>query len=473
MINKKKINVSEPMKASFGFMIASFLQQGILVITTPVFTRVLTEYDYGVTSVFSSWSSILGVIVTLSLVAGVYNNGLLDFKDDSDGFTSSVLGLSTISTIVFFILYMLFKVPVQNIMNLKSTLIIVMFLGFLLNPAMGLWMLKQKFNYKYKLCVILSSFTSIMSPIVSYIAIVNSSNDKASVKIIAGAVVSIIVNAVIYIHLVIKGKKMINLKYWKYALSFNIPLIPHYLANLALAQADRIMISNINGNNKAGIYSIAYSAASVIGLVWSSINASWIPWTLKKMKDKKYADIGAMAKPILLACSGACLGLVAFAPEVIKIFAPPSYYEAIYVVPPVVVGLYFTFVYSLFANVEFYHKKTIPIMIASVIAAALNIGLNFILLPVFGYIAAAYTTLLGYMCLSIMHYIFMKKVEVNKIYDMRYIMILTIFLMLVSAVIMNFYNMVVIRYSIILILLITIIINRKKFLLVIKSIKNN
>ncbi|MFQ8854325.1 MAG: hypothetical protein ACLR8A_07610 [Bacteroides caccae] len=68
------------------------------------------------------------------------------------------------------------------------------------------------------------------------------------------------------------------------------------------------------------------------------------------------------------------------APELIKIFATDDYLDAIYVIPPVAMSIYFIFLYVVFANVEFYFEKTIFATIVSGIAAVMNIGMNYIFL---------------------------------------------------------------------------------------------
>ena len=53
-------------KASLWFLICSFLQKGISVISTPIFTRLLSTAEYGQYSVFSSWLGIINIFVSLS-----------------------------------------------------------------------------------------------------------------------------------------------------------------------------------------------------------------------------------------------------------------------------------------------------------------------------------------------------------------------------------------------------------------------
>ena len=67
-------------KASFWFLLCSFLQKGISVITTPIFTRLLSTAEYGQYNVFNSWLSIATIFITLNLSYGVYTQGLINLK---------------------------------------------------------------------------------------------------------------------------------------------------------------------------------------------------------------------------------------------------------------------------------------------------------------------------------------------------------------------------------------------------------
>ena len=110
-------------------------------------------------------------------------------------------------------------------------------------------------------------------------------------------------------------------------------------------------------------------------------------------------------------------------------------------------------------------------MLASIVAAIINIILNIIFIPLFGYIAAAYTTLIGYIGLSIMHYIFMKKVEKNKIYDIKFITMISLVLIILSFIIMVLYKYIIIRYLIIIIIISLVIISKKRILYIMKKLK--
>lgn len=59
--------MSAPVKAAFWFTVCNFLQRGISMITTPIFTRLLSTKDYGLYSTYLSWETVLLMLVTLSI----------------------------------------------------------------------------------------------------------------------------------------------------------------------------------------------------------------------------------------------------------------------------------------------------------------------------------------------------------------------------------------------------------------------
>ena len=88
--------------------------------------------------------------------------------------------------------------------------------------------------------------------------------------------------------------------------------------------------------------------------------------------------------------------------------AEKSYHEAFIIIPIVVIGYFFFFLYSLYVGYAFYYKKTLLISIITIVSGLLNIGLNYLLIPKYGYMIAAYTTLITYIVLFLLHYINVK-----------------------------------------------------------------
>ena len=107
---KKYLNIYKQMpvqmKASLWFLICSFIQKGISMITTPIFTRILTTQEYGQYSVFNAWLQILTPIVCLNLYAGVYAQGIVKFEDDRHRYSSALQGLCLTLTVLWAAIYL-------------------------------------------------------------------------------------------------------------------------------------------------------------------------------------------------------------------------------------------------------------------------------------------------------------------------------------------------------------------------------
>ena len=124
-------------------------------------------------------------------------------------------------------------------------------------------------------------------------------------------------------------------------------------------------------------------------------------------------------------------------------------------------------------DVEIYYNGNIFVTIGTII----NIVLNYIFIPKYGYIAAAYTTLASYFLTMIFHYIFLKVVlkknnVKQNIFDMKEIFFAFTILSVLSIIALLTFDHYILRYSVILLLFALIILNRKKVVNILKRIKN-
>jgi len=177
-----------------------------------------------------------------------------------------------------------------------------------------------------------------------------------------------------------------------------------------LSSADRIMIRDMAGGSQAGIYSLAYQLSLIMTLFNTALSQTLSPWIYQKIKADRAGEVSQVAFLALGLIAGANLLLMLLAPEAVAVFAPAAYYDAIYVIPPVSMSVFFMFSYDLFAKFEFYFEKTFFIMAASVSGALLNIITNYIFIQRYGYYAAGYTTLFCYLVYAAGHYLMMNRV---------------------------------------------------------------
>lgn len=67
----KKLGVG--VKASVVYTLASLLTRGLAIITTPIFTRMMTSAEIGTVTLYNSWYSMISAVATLSLTSGAFN----------------------------------------------------------------------------------------------------------------------------------------------------------------------------------------------------------------------------------------------------------------------------------------------------------------------------------------------------------------------------------------------------------------
>ena len=65
-------SLSKPVKAALWYTVCNFINKGIALLTTPIFTRILTEEQYGTVSIFQSWFNILIIFTSLNIFLSVY-----------------------------------------------------------------------------------------------------------------------------------------------------------------------------------------------------------------------------------------------------------------------------------------------------------------------------------------------------------------------------------------------------------------
>lgn len=453
--------IQAAVKASIAFFVAGLFTKGIAYFVTPIYTRLLTPEDYGVTSVFLTWLEIFGIIAMFCLSYGVFNNGMVDYPKKRNEYSFSMLVLSNVITIIFSLILLAFYPYVKFFVNLDVSFILLMCSFFIFFPAYRFWTARQRYEYKYKSVFCWTIFLALLSPAVAITSILIFDTNKLYARIFGAEVPMIIAYMGFYVYLIFKARAKLNVKFWKGAILFNIPLIPHYLSSYMLGSSDKIMISYLIGSRATAFYSVAYSVAAVVTIVWSAANASLVPFTYENMKRKQYSPISNVAMFILYVFCVCCFLIILFAPELVRIMATKEYYEAIYVIPPVVGGVFFQVQYYIYANVLYYLKKPKYVMIGSVFAMLLNVVLNYIFIPMFGYIAAGFTTLACYAIQAFIDYWAMRFVFKETVYDMKKICIMSVTMLAVSLVSAYLYDYSVARYVLIGFICSIIVLNRK------------
>lgn len=466
-------------KAALWFTFATVLQKGISFFTVPIFTRIMSTEQYGIFSVYLSWISVLTILGGMDFHTCVYINNLskLENEKEKDELAVSLIDLSFLITLCWLVVYLIAPTFWNSVLGIPESIVVLMFLEVLFIPVVNLWSTKQRYNYKYKTLVTWTVGQVLLNAIfgIAFVLLAKSEN-QAFARVLSIALVQVLFGSILIVSCVKKAHKLVITKWWKKALQLHIPLLPHSLSLTVLSSAYRVMINSMVGATETAIYSVAYSASMVINLIKLSITQAMTPWIYECIKHKRYDSIKKHCNAVMLLVMLMSFLFILFAPELIWIVGSNEYYDAIYVIPPVAASVFFTFLYSVFSAVEFYYEQTQKIMYASVGAAILNVVLNAVFIKVFGYIAAGYTTLACYLFLSVAHYCVMKKAVRDNIgdvelFDIKFILILGIVVILSTGIFSLLYSHTFIRYAVILVAVLGTYLNRNKIVSIMKMVK--
>jgi O-antigen/teichoic acid export membrane protein len=195
---------------------------------------------------------------------------------------------------------------------------------------------------------------------------------------------------------------------------FGIPLVPASIFGWILRLSDRLVMQPYVSLADIGVYSLGYQIGDAISLLGVTINSAWSPFyyrTFQEHRQKAPAMLAPIITYFALVVIAVALAIAALSPEIIHLLAKPNYYMAYGVVPWVAAGAAMRVLNWIPRQGIMYAKKTYWEPLLSIIGGGVNIGLNLLLLPRVGYIAAAWTTLIGYTLMTILALIISQKVH--------------------------------------------------------------
>lgn len=473
-LGEKLKNTPQGVKASVAYTVCSILQRCLSMLTMPLFTRLLTQEQYGQYNVYLSWMNIFTIFITLNLSAGSFSKAMVKFEKDRSGYVAAVQNVTLVLAGLFLLLYL----PLQNFWNplleLPTPLVLIMVAEIVFQSALLCWYGHRRFTYRYKSVVAVTLLVAVASPVLAYLLVMGA-QEKGHARIVGYAVVVIAVGLACFVWQAIRGKGGLKREYWRYALLFNLPLIPYYLSQVIFNQSDRIMISHMAGTDKAGIYSVAYTLATILNFVIAAINGSYVPWFYGKLRENKGKENRPIASGLASLIAFLLLAVIALTPEIITILAGEGYAEAMWVVPPVAMSLLLLFYSQLFINVEFYHEEKYLLVVGSVGAAVLNVVLNYLLIPVFGYVVAGYTTLLSYGVFAVSNYLAVQYLARKRgfqvdYFDLKALTAIFAVFSILSFTAMALYTLPLIRYAIVVAVLLALVILHKQVIRFVQSV---
>ena len=200
---------------------------------------------------------------------------------------------------------------------------------------------------------------------------------------------------------------------WKKMMAYGFPLLILSLAGIVNETMDRVLLRWLSPPNIAqaqvGIYSACYKISIMMTLFVQAYKYAAEPYFFNKSKDsdakQTYADTMSI---FVLICSFIFLGIMLYM-DIVQYFVGSNYREGLPIVPILLLSNLFL---GIFYNLSIWYKLTDQTYFGayiSIFGAIITLGLNYLLIPILGYMGSAWATFACYFAMMVISYFLGRK----------------------------------------------------------------
>ncbi|NNE28126.1 MAG: oligosaccharide flippase family protein [Saprospiraceae bacterium] len=408
--------------------------QALGIISLPVYTYFMDEKDYGIANVYLSFVLVLTPLLGANLFGAVSRYYYEERGDFREFMGTTVIGTLVIYMVTCIAVYW-FKDPIAAYVNLPAR-VIPWLLGFCLMSA--IFSVFQQIlvpQRRSKLFALTQAGMHYFKFALAFLGLYLITEEIYMGKIIGEFVAMIFVSLFLIYKVYPFVKLTFNFDHLKYILNYSLPLIPFLLSGFILHSFDQWFINARLGNAEAGLYSFAYKIGFLLPGFTSALLAGSNPDYFSLMNRDNISAVNhqviSLVKLLIIASGflmffGVDLGTLLSAKEV--------FVEALPLVPIIVGGYFFFGITQLFFRGIYFLKRNFFLTAIVLLAGAMNIILNYIYIPQFGYEAAAYTTAVSYFFMMVLAWIVTSMVLKLPPFPMGRISVLVFWLIVALAI---------------------------------------
>lgn len=399
-LNKEESKVSIFIKGSSILILSNICLKAINFFLLPLYTEYLTPSMIGISD---SITTLMGVILPLLTMGLDSAFSAFYFEKDDPDRAEKVFSTLTWTFLVLGCVPLLMMLAAPFLSNLLfGTYEYSYIVNFaLISVSFNLWFLTyslelrlQNKMFLYGISNVLVSLSMIILNII-FVAVLQ----LGEASLVLSVMIVHIENLLILLLFVKKKplKKWFDKDLLKQMLKFAVPLIPMTLMIWVLSLSDRYILLYYQGDAAVGLYGIGLRFTNLMNVVISAVSIAYTTFAFSSKEDKNskthYYYIYSIESFLLL---GVAFSVGLFGKEIINLMTAASYAESYLAIRDLMFSQTFFAMTSIVGYGIFFEKKSVYSLIAVSAGALLNLGLNFLLIPKYGIVAAALTTLLGY-----------------------------------------------------------------------------
>lgn len=396
MTKIKQLIKSGLFKETVLYGLTNALFTGLPLILMPFLVAVMSPEDYGIVDLFKSISLVLTPILGLSTVQSI-TRFYYDLEDNSFKiFCSSVIILHFVTAIIGISIIALISLFLEEKFIVLSYLSVLFFLFNQITEAL-LSIYRLKKNTKKYIIIRLGSVVLDLALLGVFYFLYK--HYDWTYRVIPNVLSTVIFGFICLILLRRQYgiKFQFNKELLRQSIVYSSPLILHMISGYILNVGDRFLIIHFLGTKELGNYSVAYQLGMSVSFFYTSFNLAWTPTFFEWMKEGKYKAINRVKKLVFLTLP--IIGVFILVGWIILskyISNFNKYHVELNLVVLIVIAYVLLSFYKFNANYFFYFKNTKKLAVITLTTAIISIISNIILIPIYGILGAAITTLITF-----------------------------------------------------------------------------
>lgn len=389
-----------------------------------LYSRYMTVHDYGVINLFASYLWIFAIAMSLNLHTGI---GRYIYNEDADLGCFLGTSLLTIGAIYFTVAVVVIArlEGISQLLGMPRLVVLLMLVIVLGQIAESLFTQVAIFHQRSSQLLKVVVSKAFGTFVLSMGLLLAMDSQKFLAVLYADAIASLVLVAYVLSHFRSSIRWSFRADHLRYMAGYSVPLIPYMLSLTLLSQFDRVMIDRFFGKEATGLYSLAYNVGILLLMIVTAVLNAFNPAFFSALNKKDYVRVTKDSEGIFALAVLVTGVLVLFGQELAALVIPAKYASAFDLIPTVAIGGLCFVIFQIWVRVIAYANRTYLISVIAVIAAAINIGLNYWLLPIHGYKVAAVTTIVAYLamsllCVMVLNYI-VRLFRVNILPDLMYV----------------------------------------------------
>jgi len=409
----KRIKNSQLVQSSFAYAVANFTAALIPLGLLPILTHFLSPKQYGLYILFIITIKLILPAVTLGITESIARHYYDKEGQFSNYFNSALIIIGIMVILIEGFTYM-FANTLSQLTSIPAHFLLLIPISSafqaIMNIVLAIWQIDNK---PIKFCSLRLGHIFIEAGLIlCAIIIYKASWQGAYIAIAMASALMGITSLYIAKRNGWLDRKSTESK-TKKILSFGLPLVPHELSGLILTFSDRILLTHLMNLSAVGLYTVNYQIGQIITLVDTAFNRAWIAWLYRTIDAGLEKNIDKVTKIALsyitlLSIFALCIWLMSS--YLIDWFFSSEYQGASIVTLWIAFGFVWCGVYKLGAAFIFYAKQTKHLAWTTPTAAACNILLNFIWIPMWGITGAAIATCASFFILASLTWFFAFKI---------------------------------------------------------------